>query len=255
MRLLIPLFFFTFFGLLADAAVTETLDQTYPVAADATLSLGNINGSVTVDTWDRPEVRVVAVKRASSQEDLDAIEIKVTASADTVDVKTKYNRDEGSFFGRWNSSGDVKYTVTVPRGARLKDVKTVNGSIHVDGVEGPVHVSSVNGSIEANGLRHDAKIRTVNGHVVAQFAAVDADQDIEIDSVNGKSEVVLPADANCGIKARTVHGSIRNDFDLEVAKSWGPGRKLDGQLGAGDGKVSISTVNGSIRVSKAAATL
>lgn len=255
MRLLFPLFFFAFAGLLADGAVSVTVDQTFPVNPDTSLSLQNINGSVTVETWDRAEIRVVAEKRARTQAGVDAIEVTITAEANHVSVKTDYNREKGSFFGKWTHSGQVEYTLTVPRDAHLRKLNTVNGAIRVSDVGGNVDISSVNGSIRADGLQRDAKIDTVNGHITARFASVNAGQEIDIGTVNGTSEVVLPADANCDIKARTVNGSIRNEFGLEVSKSRGAGRSLKAQLGAGAGTLAISTVNGAIRVNKASGTL
>jgi len=256
MRLLVPIFMFAFAGQLADSAVTETIEATHAVTADASFSLENINGSVEITTWDRSEIRVVAVKEARSQEDLDAIEVKIHADDNHVAVKTNYNRKEGSFFSKWTNSGEVSYTVTVPAGASLRNLRTVNGAIRIEGVGGPVDAATVNGSIETTGLRADAKLETVNGNVKAHFASVSADQSIEIGSVNGRSEIVLPDDADFGIKARTVHGRIRTDFDLEVdQRKYGPGSRLNGQIGEGTASVDISTVNGAIRVSKASGTL
>jgi len=256
MRLLVPLFLFAFAGLLADGAVTETIEATHPVSAEASFSLDNINGSVSIDTWDRSEIRVIAVKKAKSQEDLDAIDVEIQATDDHVGVKTKYNRKEGSFFGKWTTSGDVTYTVTLPMDASLRHVKTVNGSVKVAGVGGRVDVSTVNGSIDTTGLRSDAKIETVNGSVKARFTSVSADQSIHIGSVNGRTEIILPENASCGIKARTVNGGIRTDFALDVDKpKFGVGSRLNGQLGEGDASVDISTVNGGIRVSKASGTM
>lgn len=256
MRLLIPIFMFAFAGQLADSAVTETIESTHAVTADASLSLENINGNVEIGTWDRAEIRVVALKSARSQEALDAIEVRIESDDTHVSVKTHYNRKEGSFLGKWTNSGEVTYTVTVPTGASLRHVRNVNGKIAVDGVCGQVDVATVNGSIETDGLRADAKLETVNGNVKARFASVSAAQSIEIGSVNGGSEIVLPDDADFGIKARTVHGRIRTDFDLEVdSPKHGPGSRLNGRIGEGAASVEISTVNGAIRVSKASGTL
>ena len=255
MRLVVPLFFFAFAGLLskADASVKESVESTNAVNPGAAFSLENINGRVTIDTWDQAEIKVVALKKADNQEGLDAMEVKISAAPDHVSVETKYHRNEdSSFFGGWNHSGEVTYTVTVPAGTVLRDVKTVNGRIQLSGDYGAVNVSSVNGSIDAEGLRSDAKIATVNGHVKAGFATISDNQRIKLDSVNGRSEIILPANANCGIKARTVHGGISNDFGLDEERSrWGVGSRLTGHIGEGGADVDISTVNGGIRVSKA----
>nr|MBA3804147.1 hypothetical protein [Acidobacteriota bacterium] len=41
-----------------DEKLREEFHQTYPLAADGRVSLENINGSVTISTWDRNEVKV-----------------------------------------------------------------------------------------------------------------------------------------------------------------------------------------------------
>jgi DUF4097 and DUF4098 domain-containing protein YvlB len=257
MRLIVPLFLFAFAALFSDASVKETVESTHAVDPGASFSLDNINGRVTIDTWDRAEIKIVALKKADDQEDLDAMDVKIQASPTHVSVWTKYNKKEdASFWNRWNSSGEVSYTVTVPVGTVLEEVKTVNGAVRVNGVEGSVHVSSVNGSVEAEGLRSDASISTVNGHLKAVFASINQNQRIKLNSVNGRSEIVVPANASFEIKARTVHGGISNDFGLDNGRSkWGVGSRMRGQLGEGGADVDISTVNGGIRVSKASGTM
>ena len=256
MRLIVPLFMFAFAALFSDAAIKESVESTHAVDPGASFSLENLNGRVEINTWDRAEIKVVAIKQAGTQDALDRIQVKIQATPKHVAVKTEYNREDGSFFDRWTTSGEVSYSVTVPVGTDLHDIKTVNGSIHVNGVSGSVKLETVNGSVEAAGLRGDATLGTVNGHVKAQFASLADDQHIRLESVNGRSEIVLPADAKCGITARTVHGSISNDFGLENARSrWNIGNRLDGRLGTGGASVDISTVNGGIRVSKASATM
>ena len=63
--------------LAAGAAVageyTETFDRTYAMDHGGRVALENINGDVTIEVWDEAEVRVYAVKRASSTERLDAL--------------------------------------------------------------------------------------------------------------------------------------------------------------------------------------
>ena len=56
---------------------TEIFDQTYSVDHGVRIGLENINGDVTIEVWDQAEVRVYAVKSASSPARLDALKIDV----------------------------------------------------------------------------------------------------------------------------------------------------------------------------------
>ncbi len=49
----------------AGAAYEEIVDQSYPLAAGGSVALENVNGDVSIEVWERNEVRVYAVKSAS----------------------------------------------------------------------------------------------------------------------------------------------------------------------------------------------
>ena len=55
-------------GLTASAAaqVTEEFHRTVPLSANGRVSLDNVNGNVTITGWDRNDVQIDAVKKASS---------------------------------------------------------------------------------------------------------------------------------------------------------------------------------------------
>ena len=151
----------------------ETFDQYYQLAAGGRVALENVNGDVSVEVWERDEVRVYAVKSASSPELLDGLKIKVDAGAGGVDIDTEYpsNRHHNSKGG---SSMKVEYTLTVPRTARLDDVDLGNGDLSVVGVEGGVAAATVNGNIVVRNCAGDTELGTVNGtiHAAEQVAIV-----------------------------------------------------------------------------------
>ena len=68
-----------------------------------------------------------------------------------------------------NDSASVEYTLTVPRNARLDEIKLINGGLDVTGVSGEVHASCINGKLTAHGLSGRAKLATINGPLDADF--------------------------------------------------------------------------------------
>ena len=72
----------------AEQPYEEYFDQTYPVASGVEVSLENVNGDVSVDVWDRNEVRVEAVKKASSADLLAKMEIEIEATQAAIDIET-----------------------------------------------------------------------------------------------------------------------------------------------------------------------
>lgn len=225
---------------------TETFDRTYAMDPDGRVGLENINGDVTIEVWDRPEVRVYAVKTASSPERLAALKIDVDATDRGVFVDTHYPSSRE--LGEWSRHGhsEVEYTLTVPRFAAVDGIELVNGDLLIDGVEGEVEADTVNGTITVRGAVGEIDLETVNGRIELELGSA-VTEDISLSSVNGTIEVFLAGSAE--IRAETVNGSIRNDFGLEVRKGKYVGSSMNGTIGGGGPLVDIETVNGGIRVS------
>src|SRR5690349_17577317 len=47
----------------AKSEYVETIDQTFPLAANGSFTLSNKNGSIELNAWDKNEIRVVADKK------------------------------------------------------------------------------------------------------------------------------------------------------------------------------------------------
>lgn len=236
--------------LVAGAAVageyTETFDQTYAMDQGGQVALENINGDVTIEVWDEAEVRVYAVKSASSPERLDALRIDVDASARGVFVDTHYPNSRDLSDGDRHGHMEVEYTLTVPRFAAIDGVELVNGDLLIDGVEGDVDVDTVNGEIVVRGAVGEIELETVNGGIELEVDS-GLSKEVSLSSVNGTIEVFLSGSAE--IRAETVNGKIRNDFGIEVKKGKYVGSSMNGSVGSGGPAIDLETVNGGIRVS------
>ncbi len=240
----------------AGQGVTERFDQSYPLSEGGRISLNNINGDLRVATWSRDEVRVEAVREASSQELLDGLEIEVEADGDSVRVRTHYpssRSERGDRLGDHarhgrNTFTRIEFTLTVPASARLDAIELVNGSMDVAGVAGGVRARLVNGTIRTEDLAGSVRLSTVNGGIEAVYRSVGVDDRIELDSVNGSVEVTMPASTSARVRVETTHGRLRNDFGLEVRRHRYVGADMDGTLGAGGADIEISTVNGSVEL-------
>jgi len=239
------------FSVGASASVSTTEEMTFEVNADARISLENINGDIRITGGTGDNVHLVATKKAGKQEFLDELKIVVDADRDYVRIETRHPKGEGGWFN-WgsDSSGSVSYVLEVPASINLDTISTVNGEVEITSVFGQVKAETVNGSLEAVGLEGDVNFDTVNGSIRVEFNHMGAGQRVTADAVNGKIIVVLPADASARIEAETVNGSIdASDFGLEPEKGF-VGRDLSGVIGSGDARISLDTVNGSIKIQK-----
>lgn len=226
----------------ARASVTESFKQTYPLNADGTIHLENVNGDIDIVAWDKAEVSLEAEKKGKTNEDLAKVTLEIDSAPAKLRIKTKYAKS--GLFGNVNAS--VRYKLLVPAGARLEKIDAVNSDITVTGVRGSVNLDIVNGSISATGLAANARLDSVNGSLRAEFASLAGVTDVKLDSVNGSASVTLPKDAGARIDADTVNGRISVDQSVKLGKV---GRRtFTGQIGSGGPTIELETVNGSISI-------
>ena len=232
------------------ADVKETEEMTFEVKPGARISVENINGDIRV-TGGGERVKVLAHKKAEEQEDLDKLKVVVDASENYVRIVTRHPKQESRWFN-WGDgdSGSVSYELTVPADVVLDAIETVNGDVRIEKISGTVKAGTVNGGLEITNLVGDVHLETVNGSIEAEFDKLDGDQRVDAETVNGKIVLRVPASSSARVTAETVNGSIdADDFGLEPEKGF-VGRDLSGDIGQGDARISLDTVNGSIRLNK-----
>lgn len=227
-------------------AYTEEFHQTYALSPDGRIELDNINGAVHISSWDRNEVKVDAVKYADNKDRLDEARIEVDASKDRISIRTKYP-DHNHTFNNWghNNPAGVEYSLTVPRTARLDEIKLINGELDVTGISGEITASCINGRLEAKDLSGRAHLSTINGRLEANFNQLGG-HTLELSSVNGSVDLTIPSDSTAEIEASTVSGGIENDFGLHVNHHRFVGHDLRGELGSGGTRIKLEDVNGRI---------
>jgi DUF4097 and DUF4098 domain-containing protein YvlB len=229
-------------------AFTEELHQTYALTPDGRIELDNINGAVHISSWDRNEVKLDAVKYADTKERLDEAQIEINVTKDLISIRTKYPEHDHTWnSGSHNNPASVEYTLTVPRTARLDEIKLINGSLDVTGVRGEVRASCINGRLEARDLAGRTKLETINGRLDARFADLPGSS-VYLSSVNGSVELTIPSDSKAELEAGTVSGGIDNDFGFHVNHHQYVGHELRGELGTGGTHIKVENVNGRIQI-------
>ena len=235
-----------------DLPYQESVRETFPLSPGGVFALENVNGSVTIEAWDGNEVVIDAQKRSDSRTCLEALRLEFDATPRRVFVKAHFpdsrcREDDPRREGRGQTQ--VEFNVRVPRSAQLDEVKLVNGSLLVDGVEGGVKASSVNGRVTGRRLTGSVYLSTVNGAVQGEFPFLGSSDRVDLRSVNGAVQLSLASGAGARVKTTTTNGSIRNDAGLPVTRGRYVGSTMEGKIGNGAAEVSLRTVNGAINVS------
>jgi DUF4097 and DUF4098 domain-containing protein YvlB len=256
------------------ATLKEPFNRTVPLRSGSELRLANVNGAVTVEAWDRDEVKIEAEKRVKAgsteraRQILEQVKIVVAQDAKGVRIETKIPKRGNGFFD-WMFGNEVSVNVTyrlhVPRRAAL-DMVNVNGGMTVTGTRGRARMETTNGAIEVTDVEGDLELGTVNGgigvrrsagalrasttngSIEAELRDLPAASDLTFETTNGHVSLRLPREARLSIDAATTNGRVHSDFTVEGGQ---PGKhSLRGDINGGGGKLYIRTTNGGVDIAE-----
>jgi DUF4097 and DUF4098 domain-containing protein YvlB len=120
------------------------------------MEVDNTNGSIDIDSWDRETLDVSGEKYASSRNELDLVKIDVEVSGDVARVKVIHPT---GFLGSYGA----KLVIRVPKTTVLDRVKTTNGGVTVEDLEGNGNVGTTNGSLRLERVNGDYEVESTNG--------------------------------------------------------------------------------------------
>lgn len=228
---------------------TDRFSETYKVSGDGSLDLNQVAGDVKVVTGRGSEVRIDAIKRVRHRDPEEAkrllagLRIEVNQVGNRLEVRTVYPGMGGRGF-----STSVDYTITVPVSEAVA-VKSVSGTISINGVHGEVRAETVSGDVEAIATPNLAVAKAVSGDVRAR--EIDGPVTLTLGTISGN--VVASALKVRTLDASSVSGNLQL-ANLEVerltAKTVSGDIDYDGSLGPG-GRYEFTAHSGGVRLALA----
>jgi hypothetical protein len=229
----------------------EIVEQKYEVAADATLSVQNIDGSIRVYAAEQAVISIQAIKKAYKQERLQGIVVAVNATPNSVTITTSLPPRHNALSDR---SGTVDYIIVVPQTAKVAQLELVNGEILVEGLRtgGSAKAHLVNGWLAGHNCFGNLDLSVDNGRLdVAYDWWENHEFAVKALNMRGNIRAAFPAEASLNLSATANQGRIANDFDSKkttpaniihsVAEVIGPEAQT---------VISLEALRGNIRIEK-----
>jgi DUF4097 and DUF4098 domain-containing protein YvlB len=230
----------------APVLADEVFEKAFSMEGVTRVSVENVNGQIEAQAWDKPYLKVRAVKQAHSSDTVKQTEIRVRKLGDEIKIETitPRRRKLFGFLDLGTSGVRVDYELWIPAAATTH-LETCNGRVAANGFAGDFSVDSVNGSLELRDLGGPVKATTVNGSVRVAFKGPLRKSHLE--TVNGSVEVLFDKASSVSYDLETINGRIESDFDLKVEGKYGP-KEAKGSYNGGGQTLRCETVNGSIRL-------
>jgi hypothetical protein len=259
-------------------------DTTIAVRAGTRLEVHNMNGSITVRTWARNEVRVVAEHSKKDQVEVEygGAVLKVSASgrrgaSHEVDyqltVPAAMDLTLGGVYADVSVEGStgriavetVQGDVVVRGGRSLVTLHSTNGDVEATGVQGRLEANSTNGTVTiedaegevyAEGVNGDVSLRgirsgnvdvsTVNGSI-DYHGTVQDEGTYRLSTHNGDVTMTVPAAANATVTVSTFSGDFESDFPVTLTGGR-QGKRFSFTIGSGKATMELESFQGSIHL-------
>jgi DUF4097 and DUF4098 domain-containing protein YvlB len=257
-------------------------EKRFPVKGVPELRLSTFDGAVEIQSWEKPEILVEIEKRGPTQEAVAEITVTASQRDNRIELEAKRPERESRGFG-FHVSTSARLIVSVPRRADIF-VKTDDGAIRIERVNGRLELRTGDGSIRANDVSGELVLNTEDGSVVVDGAegrlvletgdggvnvagqltavrmhtgdgsvvyraspGVSMSDDWDISTGDGSVSLYLPRGFSAELDAHTGDGSIKNDLDVVRASTTETGRRtVKGRLGDGGRRLRIRTGDGAI---------
>lgn len=172
------------------------LEKQFAVQSHPLITLHNPSGTVTISSWDKPEVMVVADHGSEK------IEVDAEQNGNRVDVVTHLLSESIS-----PEELRANYVITVPEDSELQ-IHNDSGAVGVSKILGDMNVETVAAGVDAEDIGGYLVVQTVGG----AFACMRCTGRIEVHSISG--DVRLVDDHSSSIFAQTSTGNIVLDGDF-----------------------------------------
>lgn len=217
--------------LLALGVHAEEVQKSVDAAADGTVDVSNIAGSVEIRGWSRKEVSV------SAELGSDVEELVVERDGKQVVIRVEVPR-------RGSRHIDSELVINVPEKSAIK-VGTVSADITIQDVHGSLTLNTVSGDIEAEVFDADLDIETVSGDVEVQGDGKKVNA--RLNSVSGDVDAAnLAGDISAGSVSGDIH-LVDGSFDRVRINTTNGDMVFHAAL-AGGGRFDAETINGEIDI-------
>lgn len=230
------------------AEVRDEIRKSYELSPGAEVEVKGINGSVTIETSDTRTAEIYIVRTANDQAALDRRKIVIENTGTSLTIHGEKG-DVGFFDHFFGSNPSEKVTLKLPKQVALV-TRGVNGSVTVGDLDGSIEVGGVNGRVEVGQATGSAEFHGINGNVSVALKQLQK-EGVRLKGINGNIELRIADGVNADLETHGMNGSVRSEVpEITVNKSE-HGNRYSAQIGSGGNPISVSGVNGNVRLTRA----
>jgi osmotically-inducible protein OsmY len=233
-----------------DLPERDEINQTFELSNGARVEVSGINGTVEIQTSNSNSAEVHIVRSANNRADLEFHKIVIERTANRLVVRGEKENER-----KWNGRGHElrqRVMMKIPRQVDLT-ASGINGRATVGAIDGPVKLSGINGKVDVEQARGYTDISGINGRVSVTIAGL-GERGIHVSGINGGVELRFAEDLNADLDVSGVNGAVNTDVSNVTIQGKLDRSNFKAKIGEGGSPISISAVNGRVRLSRVGAS-
>ena len=248
------------------AKYEKTIRLQAPLESGSTVVAKTSYGSITVGGANTADCNVVATIRVQAPTEEEAIEIaeKVNIQLEPAGKTLTVRADKPHV--KNNRSISISYQITVPMQTNIECASTYGsieladtsgyvkahttyGSIDCDSINGQIQADTTYGSVNCRKIISDELTAgSTYGNIDIEYSdLVPAEIQANLSTTYGNIDFTAPPGFTGQVELSTIYGSIKTDLPI-VVKGKISSKRIEGGIGEGNGKLSLKTSYGSIRI-------
>jgi DUF4097 and DUF4098 domain-containing protein YvlB len=218
------------------------------------VTVSNSGGGVTLENIKGDAIlRIrrgdIRIARVTGDVNVDGEANSINVS-NVASVRMNGGATNGLSLSKIEKSVEYQSSRTSLKFVRLDGDLTLQGSdLNGNDMTGPLHLATRSKDIHLNGVTGPVDVENTNGEIEVHVNKLPLNG-VQIRNRKGDIRLVLPARSGFQIEARTRHGDISTDYNLNQHNQHGEG-SLNGTVGGGGPKIEIDNDFGDIGVKKA----
>lgn len=240
--------------------LVERSNAHFDVSGTPRINVKTFDGSISIHGWDKAEVSVTLVKRASSEQGLRGIQFNATKNGDQIEITAGFDKNFAQRLasGVTSTNASANLEIYVPRNVALR-AASGDGHLSLDGVTGEIDLTTEDGSIDVVDGHGRVMAKTDDGRIrIAHFdGAAEAITDdgritlegrfAQLTARTGDGSITLSVPANFNAIIEADAEKFVNESQLTVTEETSTSKRVRRwKIGQGGAVLSLHTGDGKI---------
>jgi DUF4097 and DUF4098 domain-containing protein YvlB len=272
----------------ACAFAGQSVEESWEINADASISIENIAGEIVIEGWDENQ----AVLTGELGNSVDELEISASDSSLRINVANRNSRNvdntelklmvpKGASIDATAVSANIEVSgldnekitassvsgdVVVDATSQRVSIESVSGDVEFQGRTTRISAESVSGDLQISGISGEISVSAVSGDMELKAGLIDsgrletvsgditltgelsANSRLTVESMSGDVSIGLPADQSGVFKAESFSGRITTDFGSVNHAKHGPGSHLKHVASDSGAEIRVESFSGNIEL-------